>query len=232
MTLRYGLDIPKGGFVALEGEVRRHAEELALNVSDRGAVRLKQMIRQDFDKAGLKKLGNAIGATSDKKKRGTVFRRGGRVSASGAVFIRSKSERTVGAIISYTEGAQITPKKSRYLWIPTDNIQRLAGSGKDRTRMTPQIYRQRGFEQRFGKLVEIKSDNGNPLMVVQNAAQGAAGGRIKARTKTGRLRKGTVERKMLVLFIGIPRTSRAARVNPQQRAFQVMQNIDAELRGI
>ena len=43
--------------------------------------------------------------------------------------------------LAYTRGADIGPVKGRWLWIPTPEIQRLAGSGKSRRRVTPGNWR-------------------------------------------------------------------------------------------
>ena len=235
MTLTYDISVPPGGFITAEGDLRRLADRLVKDVSDRAASNAKRMIREDMKRASLGRLGNAIGHTSDKIKGEGVQRRGDVSRASGVVFIRSRSPRTVGAIISYTEGATITPKKSRWLWIPTDRAQRLVGTGKERRRLTPALWRSRGLDRKIGPLVQIRSINGNPLLVVNDvgvSAVGARGGRARSLTKSGRPRKGDRGRELVVMFIGIPNTSRAARVNPQARAFQAAQQAIAELRGV
>lgn len=235
MSLAYDIDIPRGGFVTLGGELRRLAERLALDVSDRAANTAKTAIRRDMAGAKLGRLGNAIGHTSDKAEGGRVYRRGDTIRASGVVFIRSKSPRTVGAIISYTEGAEITPKRSRYLWYPLESAQRLVGSGAERRRLTPALWSQRGLDRKIGPLFEIQGSDGFPLLVVRNvgvSAVGARGGRPRGLTKSGRPRKGDRIADLVPIFKGIPRTSRAARVNVRQRAFEAAQRAITELRGV
>lgn len=228
--------IPQGGFVAIEERVETLARGLILDVSDRAAKRTLSQIRSDMVSAKLGRLGNAIGAGSDKQKGTGVRRRSnGNISASGSVFIRSRSERTVGAIISYTEGAEITPKnRSGLLWFPTDEIQRIVGSGKERARMTPALYRARGFEQRFGPLIPLRSVDGTRLLAVKNVGVsevGARGGRVRGLTRSGRARKGDRVKALSVLFIGIPRTARAARTNPRLRAAEAARQAIQELGG-
>lgn len=235
MPLEYSFDIPPGGFVTLGGELRRLAENLALNVSDRAATRAKNAIRQDMAGAGLGRLGLAIGSSSDKSMGRGIFKRGEVSSASGNIHIRSRSPRTVGAIISYTEGAEITPVKGRYLWFPTDNAQRVIGSRGNRARLTPALWRQRGLDSRIGPLIQIRSINGNPILAVRNVGVSqVAGGRTRARglTRRGAPRRGDALRELVVMFIGIPRTSRQARVNVRRRAFEAAQRAVAELRGV
>lgn len=235
MPIEADIQIPSGGFVTLGGELDRLGEQLILQVSGRASKKLLRNIRGDIQRAKLGRLGNAIGQTSDLAKGGRVYREGGRALASGIVHLRSRSERSVGAIISHTKGANILPTKGRFLWIPTDAVQRLVGSRKDRARMTPALYRQRGFEQTIGPLVMIRSINGRPLLAVQNVGQsavGARGGRVRGLTKSGRARKGDRVRELAVLFVGIPRTSRQARINPRQLAAAAAQEAAAELRGV
>lgn len=235
MALDYRIEIPPGGFVALGGELRRHAENLALEVSDRAAKRAQTSIRADMAGAKLGRLGQAIGMTSDKRKGGRVYREGDTVRASGVLFVRSKSERTVGAIISYTEGSQILPVKGRWLWFPTDNAQRVIGTGAKKARLTPALWRQRGLDTKIGPLIRLRSVNGNPILAVKSVAVGqVAGGkrRPRKRLKNGGAPKGTVLAELVVMFIGIPRTARAARVNVRGRAFESAQQAVAELRGV
>jgi len=243
VALDYRVEIPPGGFVTLGGELKRLAERLALDVSDRAAAKLKSQIRQDMAGARLGRLGQAITHTSDKIKGRGVYRRGDVSRASGIVHIRSRSPRTVGAIISYTEGANITPKKGRYMWIPTDSAYRIARLPIPRTgggratigvRLTPAWWR-RTMQSKLGRLFRIKGASGNPILVVRNvgvSAVGARGGKPRGLTKRGAARKGDRIAEIVPIFVGIPRTSRTARITVRQRAFQAAQQAAAELRGV
>jgi hypothetical protein len=235
VPLDYRIEIPPGGFVTLGGELKKLADRLILDVSDRAATKLKSQVRQDMAGAGLGRLGQAITSTSDKARGGTIYRRGGVSRASGIVYIRTKAPRTVGAIISYTEGAEITPKKGRWLYFPTDQAQRLVGKGKGRRRLVPADWKSSGMEAKLGPLFRIRGSSGNPLLVVRNVGVsevGARGGRPRSLTKSGRPRKGDRTAELVVVFVGIPRTSRKVRVNVRQRAFQAAQQATAELRGV
>lgn len=236
MGLTYDFGIPPGGFVTLGGGIRRFAEQLALEVSDRAARRGLRAIRNDMAGAGLGKLGNAIAATSDKEKGRGVYRIGDISRASGIIYIRSKSPRTVGAIISYTEGAEIAAKnRSGYMWYPTENAQRVIGRGAQRARLTPALWKERGLDRKIGPLIRLRSASGNPVLAVRNVGVGqVAGGRTRARglTKSGRPRKGDTLAELVVMFIGIRSTSRAARVFPQRRAREAAEQAVQELRGV
>ena len=235
MPITADIEIPPGGFITLGGEMRRLAEQLALDVSDRAARQAQRAIRADMASAGLGRLGQAIGMTSDKIKGRGVYREGGVSRASGILFIRSRSPRTVGAIISYTEGSQILPVRGRFLWFPTENAQRVIGRGADRARLTPALWRQRGLDQKIGPLIRLRSVNGNPILAVRNVGVSqVAGGRTRARglTRRGVPRRGDVLKELVVMFIGIPRTSRQARVNVEGRAIEAARNAAAELRGV
>jgi hypothetical protein len=235
VPLRYSIEIPPGGFVTLGGELKRLAEDLAKDVSDRAAAKLKNQIRQDMAGARLGRLGQAITHTSDKRRGGNVYRRGEVSRASGIVYIRTRSPRTVGAIISYTEGANILPNKGRYLWYPLESAQRIVGRGKERRRLTPSEWASSGLLAKLGPLIQIKGSDGLPILGVRNVGIGQVkSGRVRPRslTKSGRPRKGDAVAEFVPIFKGILRTSRAARVNVRQRAFEAAQQAAAELRGV
>ena len=194
---------------------RRHAsqvyERAALRTVDALARRGKTAIRSGMAGAGLGRLGNAIGSSSDAEK-GTIKRYGrDDFAVSAAFFAKTRNERTLGALEAYTEGAEILPRRGKWLWIATDEIPRLTA----RERMTPARYIRNGFEQKIGPLQFVRSINGNPLLVVQGASVSAVGKprSAKSRTKRGALRKGQRAKEFIVAFVGIPRTARAARVN-------------------
>lgn len=236
MALDYRIEIPPGGFVTLGGEIKRLAENLAKDVSDRAAVKLKNQIRQDMAGAKLGRLGQAITHTSDKARGGNVYRRGDISRASGIVYIRTKSPRTVGAIISYTEGAEMVAKNpSGFMWYPLEAAQRVVGKGKSRKRLTPAMWESSGLQAKLGPLIKIRGSDGLPLLVVRNVGIGALkGGRTRARplNKNGRPKKGDVAAEIVPIFKGIRATSRKARVNVRRRAFEAAQQAAAELRGV
>lgn len=186
-------------------------ERAALRATDQAARQAKNALRGDMAGAGLGRLGNAFGDGSDLRSgRGVKRYSDGGFSASGAVFIRSRSERTRGAIEAYTEGATISPRRGRWLWFPTNEVPARIG----RLRTTPERYIAAGSP--LGRLITIRSVNGNPLLAVENIgvnAVGARGGRGRSLTKSGRPRKGDRLKQLSVLFVGIPNTSRAARID-------------------
>lgn len=212
-------------------EQEQRLERAMLIATDRAGRKLKGSIRQAITGAGLGKLGNAFDAKTDLQRGGIQVRYpNGGFSTGATVFVRSRSDRTRGALLAYTQGATIRPRRGRYLWIPTDEIQRLAGSKSDRQRVTPANWARLGLDARIGPLVPVKSVNGRPLLVVKNASVGALGQSrsARSRTKKGAVRKGKVAKSFVVCFIGIPATARAARVdlNALQAAAQ------AELPGL
>lgn len=199
-------------------------EAAALIATDQASLRAKSEVRSAMTSARLGRLGNAVDNTSDMQKRGSPKRYpNGGFAASGVLFVRSQSERTKGALESYTQGAEIRPKSGRYLWFATDEIPRLT----NKVRMTPELYRKNGFEQKIGPLVQIRGIDGTPLLVARNVGVNAAGKPRSARslTKAGRPRKGQRLKEFVVAFIGIPRTSRAARVNVRE----ILTRVQADL---
>lgn len=194
--------------------IDRRLELAALEATDQAARIALKSIRAAMQGAGLGRLGNGLGAASDLSSGRGIHRRGRDAwSASGVVFVRSRSARTRGALESYTSGADIRPTRGRWLWIATDQIPARAG----RFKMTPELYVKSGLEQRIGKLVFLRSVNGNPLLAVENVGISLAGKSRSARSlkRNGQARKGQIAKQLLIAFIGIPRTSRAARVDVQ-----------------
>lgn len=195
--------------------IRRYSRQVTERAFLRGvahvASRGKIEVRRAFSGAGLGRLGNAIGSRSDAET-GKVHRfSNGAFSVSAGFYAKTRNERTLGALESYTKGSEISPLRGRWLWIATDEIPRLTA----RERMTPERYVRNGFEQKIGPLHFVKSVNGNPLLVVQDASVSAVGKprSAKSRTKRGALRKGQRAKEFIVAFVGIPRTSRSARVD-------------------
>lgn len=202
---------PPNVFREFERQSEQRVERAALIVTDRRASTAKREIRQEMAGAGLGRLGNAVDASSDLKKSGEVHRTGGGFSASGFVFVRSKSERTLGTLQAYTEGADIVPVRGRFLWIATDEIPARAG----RRRMTPALYRSSGLEQSIGKLEPIPGRHGGEaLLIVRNVTTARSGRRGSALSRKRRVAPSREERDFIVAFVGIRGTSRAARANP------------------
>lgn len=216
--------------VAVQKEFNRRAEQMLLDESDRAAVEALGDIRTEMERAGLGRLGNGLGYTSDKKKGRGVYRRGGNVSASGVVFIRSKSERTRGTVESYTEGAIIRPRKGRWLWIPSDDLPAKAG-GRRGEKMTPALYNKFGYAATIGPLVPVMSAKGTPMLIIRNVGLNAAGKSRSAKslTKRGLPRKGQVAQEFIVAFYGIKETSRQARLNPKAIAANRAQHMARRL---
>lgn len=202
---------PKSAFDAFERETRARLQAAALNATHIAAGRAKSMIRREMVSAQLGRLNLAVDSGSDLQKHGAVRSSGVGFSASGWIFVRSKSDRTLGAIEAYTEGADIAPRQGRWLWLPTDDIPARAG----RLKITPANYNRLGLDKKIGPLVLIKSVNGWPLLVVKNASVSGSGKARSAKSyrKDGGLRKGQVAKDFIVAFVGIPRTSRRARID-------------------
>lgn len=205
-----------GQFREFERFCIQRLEQAALKAVDRASRDSLRDIRAAGQGAGLGRLMYALAAGSDLAKGRGVHRRGGEgFSASGWIALRSKSERAVGAIEAYTEGAEIGPRKARWLWIATDEIPRRAA----KFRMTPALYRQHGFEGRIGPLEFVPGRHGaEALLVVRNVTVDRFGRRGKARRlpRRGGLGSSRERRDHIVAFVGIRRTSRTARVNPRE----------------
>lgn len=207
-------EIPKASFAAFRRAMAKKAEAAILRASDRAATDAKEEIRAGFTAAGKGRLGLAIGVSSDLKKGRGVNRGADGSRASGAIFVRSKSKRTEGAIEAYTEGADIRPRKARWLWIASPEIPARVG----RQKMTPELYTKSGLEERIGPLVPIDGDRpGERLLIVLEVSVRKDKPRGSARRlpRRGSLRGAREYRDILVAFIGIKSTSRRAVVNPR-----------------
>ena len=192
------------------------------HVTEKAAANAKAQIRQAMSAAGLGRLGNAISHSSDFQKGKRVKPLGGLdFAVSGFVFIRRSGERTRGAINAYVNNpiTVIRPRNpSGLLWVPTDDIQRLIGRGRDRKRLEAKDWARSGFNQKIGRLFRIEAPDGTPLLVVKNVSLSASGkaGSVKGLTKRGKVRKGQVAASIVVAFIGIPQTQRSRRVDVRQ----------------
>lgn len=215
MTLKADLRRPnvRGAFDTYYRYSIQRAENAAVRAVTRGGRMATSQIRGAGRNAGLGTLMQAVKDTPDR----AVRRRGAEgFSVSSTLAIRTGSKRTRGAIEAYTEGATILPRRGRWLWFPTDEASRVVGSGLSRRRLTPEVYREIG--EPMGPLFRLRSINGYPLLAVKNVGKsevGARRGRVRPLTKSGRPRKGDRLKAIAVLFVGIPKTARAARIDPR-----------------
>jgi hypothetical protein len=235
--IKVGIGFDRKAFAILEQKLQAQAERAALVVTDRAATRLKEQARDEFARQGYGRTGFGIGSTSDLKGDG-VHRRGAvSFSASGTVYIRNTGPRSIGTIVSATEGATIRPVKGRWLWIATDDVKRLvgittAGGDRKRKRLEPHLWDQT-YGPRLGPLVAIKGASGAPVLVVKNATVSLSGkpGSLRGRTKTGRVPKGQVAQEFTVAFYAIPFTQRTAKVDVRALALAEARTAASELKS-
>lgn len=227
IDIQIDLNLPKQGvYQQYRRYILQKVQAASLAATDVAAEKGKSGIRRAMSGAGLGRLGQGIGSTSDLRRNGRGHRRNEfDFSASGIVYARG-SERTRGAIESYTAGAEIRPVRGRWLWVATDEIPARAG----RYRMTPALYRANGFEKKIGPLVEIKGPSGAPVLIVHNVGVNAAGKKRQAKslTKRGAPRKGQIEQKSIIAFYAIPRTARTARINVSS----ILADVQAQLPSL
>lgn len=228
MSLKLDIDASgaKAATEQYEAFMEARVQRAMLRATDRAARNLASRVRGDMQGARLGSLGRAYGMTSDEERRGAVHPQGDGFSASGMLYVRTRSDRTRGALESYTRGSSIAPTRGRWLWLPTNDIPRIASG---RTRLTPANWSASGMDQRIGPLVMVRSVNGLPLLIVKNASVALSGKSrsAKSRTKTGKLKKGQAARDFLVAFIAIPRTARAARVDVNAMHAQAVAELPA-----
>lgn len=201
-----------GGFNS--GPWRHDLERRLIRASqiatDKGSLGARDDQRTAMRSQRLGGLANAIKQTSDLKKnrfRGEV---GGKWSASGVIYAHIRSERTEGALDAYTQGASIVPRKGRWLAIATNKIPNRVG----RFRMTPERYREGGFESSIGPLVFIQGSRaGEAYLIAKNVSSNQRKrGSARSLLKGGRARRGGVAGDV-VAFVLIKATRRTKRVN-------------------
>lgn len=205
-----------GAFRDYERYAIQRAERAALIATDRASSGGKTGIRSDMAGVGLGRLGFALGSGSDLQKNGRVRRFGNSgFSASGWIYVRTRSERSLGALKIYSEGGDILPVTGKWEWIATDNVPKRIG----RYRSTPRRYMQSGLASSVGPLVFIPGrHSGEALLVVKNVTTRTAGRPNPRRApRSGRARAGREVQDMIVMFVGIKRTSRAQRFAPRER---------------
>jgi hypothetical protein len=204
-----------GQFREFERYAAERFEAATLRATARAARQATGEVRTAMRGAGLGKLANAIGQGSDLAKEGRAHRRAGSAfSASGWIYVRGQSERTEGALESYTEGAEIRPKRGTWLAIATPMIGKRAG----RRKMTPALYRSSGLEQKIGPLEFIPGRNRNEALLVARGpltVDRFGRGRARRLGKSGRHSANRERRDFVVAFVLIRQTSRAARVDPR-----------------
>ena len=88
-------------------------------------------------------------------------------------------------------------------------------SAKKRQRLSPAMWRANGFDKKIGPLIMLKSVNGHPLLAIENVGVDLSGRKRSAKSlkKSGAPRKRQVRKELVIAFVGIPRTARAARIN-------------------
>ena len=185
--------------------------------------------------AGLGRLANAVGTTSDLAKSGVVHRRASGFSASGLVVVRGRSERTRGALTSAAEGGVIVPKAGQWLAIPGRDIPQRAG----RKKMTPELYRATGLDSKIGPLEFVPGRRrGEALLVVRGPLSvdrfGRKGRAARRLPKRGGLGGSRRVAEFIVAFVLIRQTQRQPRIDPQSiiaaNAARLPVLLDEELR--
>jgi hypothetical protein len=220
VELIFDIDVLAG----IESSLSQKAEMIALRSTDRATRRLVQTTRSKMQAAGLGRLGFAIGQSSDLKRGNGVYRRGnGEFSASGTLFVRSRSPRSIGALESYLDGATIRPRSGGLLWFPTDEIRRrvgvplpsTGGNGRANIRLEPRYWNRTGLDRKIGPLVRVTGKDGTPLLIVENVAVSASGRPRSARrlNRNGAAPKNFIQKDFIVAFIGIPQTVRTRRLD-------------------
>lgn len=191
----------------------------AARATEKAAQLGRDELRRDMRAQRLAGLANTIGSTSDRQKGRVGNPDVSVLDVAGFITVRNvKSPRTAGALRSYVdqETTSIAPARGRWLAIPTGQIPSKAG----RRKMTPQLYRSAGLEEKIGPLQFVRSKRpGVAYLVVNDVTVRTDGKRGSARRlpKRGIASKGRGH-VSIVAFILIRATRRSRRTDPKQIA--------------
>lgn len=188
----------------------------AARATDKASQLARDDLRQSMRSQRLHGLANTIGATSDQKKGRASVRDIANLDLGGFVTVRGiTSPRTAGALRSYIDQdtTDIAPVRGRWLAIATPNIPKKVAGGR---KMTPELYRSSGLEERIVPLQYVKGRPGVAYLVVPDATVSHSGkGRARPVPKSGRV-SAKRARVGFVAFILIRVTRRSRRANPRQ----------------
>ncbi|PHQ63644.1 MAG: hypothetical protein COC10_05135 [Sphingobium sp.] len=200
----------------------------AARATDKASQLARDDVRNSMRSQRLGGLSRTIAATSDAKK-GRV--RSGDIQdldVGGFVTVRGvKSQRAAGALRSYVDqdATNISPVRGRWLAIATKEIPQRAS----RRKMTPELYKSSGLEERIGPLQFVKGRPGVAYLVVKDATVPLNGkGRARRVPKNGNVRAGRA-RVGFVAFILIRVTRRSRRTDPRRIAERWAQRLPALL---
>jgi len=191
----------------------------AARATDKAARLGRDDMRRDMRAQGLGGLANTIASTSDRQKGRVGTGDISVLDVAGFISVRGvKSPRTAGALKSYVDNEQtsIAPVRGRWLAIPTGRIPSKAG----RRKMTPDLYRASGLEEKIGPLEFVKSKRpGVAYLIVNDVTVRTDGKKGSARRlpKRGIASKGRGH-VSIIAFILIRATRRSRRTDPRQIA--------------
>lgn len=143
------------------------------------------------------------------------------LGAAGHVYAKGR-DRTVGALIAYSQGAAIRPKAGgKYLWVPTAAVIKRAGS-----KIGVRDFEEAGIKLRF---VPPSGGRRFPLLVADDFVAGRKAGTFRvataARAKSGR---GVAT---VVMFIGVRQVDVAKRFDIEALARRAAETLPGLVLG-
>lgn len=192
--------------------IERENRRAALDATAEASKKAQRNIQAKMRSVGLGRLANAVGQTSARQKRQTSPDR----DPYGVIYARGGDEsRAGGALLAYSEGATIRPRRSEWLAVPTDAAPRLVTVGGKRRRLTPAMWESAGLNQRIGKLIFKRIRQNLAILVVRKVSLSPKTGRAKALGASGRTRT-RIPKNEVVVFVLIRQTRRAKRFDKDQ----------------
>lgn len=195
---------------SIRGDIERITREnrrAAFDATDIASKKAQAHVQAKMRSVGLGKLANAVGHTSAKRKRQTAPGR----DPYGVIYARGGDDsRAGGALEAYSQGADIRPRNSSWLAVPTKAAPRFITAGGKRRRLTPALWQAAGLDARIGKLIFIQIRSNLALLVVRRVSLSPKTGQAKALgPRSPRTR--VVPKGDTVVFILIKQTRRAKR---------------------
>lgn len=197
----------------IRADIVRRLQRASQVATHKAGAGLHADIRSQMRGARLGGLANVIKFKSDERQR-VVHPRGAGWSVGSFIHAKIDSPRTAGALESYLAGASIIPRRGRWLAFPTREIPQRVG----RRKITPDLYRSGGLEERIGPLKFVKGKGGLAFLVAENVTiRNDKAGQARRLPKRGGVRAGRAQ-VGIIAFILVRATRRSRRVSVRSLA--------------
>jgi hypothetical protein len=211
--MRMGVSVSKPGGLLKAGQAEhRRLQRVNQQAVHKAGTTAHKVTQFTIQQAGLGNLSKAV-------KVKTSLREGSKNPdfAWAAIYASGGDESRSGqALIAYSQGAVIVPRRGSWLAFTSPALKRIVGFGKDRARMTPELYKQRGYDRTLGPLQFKKINANRAILFIKDVDLMRKSGLAVKRGK--RASKARVRTRFTVAFFLIRQTVRAARFDQNKIA--------------